>query len=436
MTARSAQARNRFAAAFMPVVAVAMLLAVALHGARGFGYGFGYDFYHLWGVALAHESVGGNPYADEARYSEVLNGVTQASPSTRLHIANRMRRAIEPTGTPLFYAAFAGLPRNFEQGYAAFVAALFVALLASAYALGRMRGVAPWTALALAAAIALTFDPLDQDVRSGNVNAFQLAFIVGAIAWARHRLERPPRLIDAAFLPALAVFVAFKPNTAPVALALALHFAVTAGARRTAAGLGAALAALVVAFAATALYFGDAGVWSDWYRYLHGMNGGTLLYSVAVGNESLAKMMAEHAGAAAPYAYGALLGIAFALLVAAGLSGFGKRLHGTREALRGALADPWCAASLGIVFAYATTPLLWPHYLLWSLVPMYWLFRREDRWDAPTVCVAVAYVALTTPVLVALYEAGQVAALHALIKLAWIPLAAAMCLALARPRRA
>jgi hypothetical protein len=407
-----------------PLAALAVLVAVAITAVQRFDYQIGVDFYHLWGVGLAREALGGNPYVATHDYAEFLNRVSEASASARLHYVNGFRRAIEPTGTPLFYATFAALPRDYDFAFGGMAVALWLAFIASVWALARWRGAGHWSALALAGAVALVYQPLMQDVKCGNVNALQLAALV---AWMWASRSRPGRW-DVLLLPALVVIAAFKPNLLLVAAALALHYAATRPLPRVARAVALCVPAALLAYAGGAIFFRSAAAWSDWYRYTHGMNGGTLLYAAeGGGNQSLAMMMAERSGALGPYGYGAFLGASVVFLLACSLTSFGKDARAVRPALDKLVRDPWCMASAGIVLTFASSPLLWPHYLVWAVIPMAWLFRRAGRWDLATTCTVVSFLALCLPVLDAMQAAGWTGVLQMTLLLSWVPLVIGLC---------
>lgn len=426
---------RRLLAVAGPVLAAALLLAAVANAVRSFDDFPGVDFYHLWGIGLAHQSVPGDPYANTAQYSEALNRIATGTSSERLRLTNGWRRTIEPTGTPVFYALFDVLPRDYDTGYAIFYAVIFAALVAAVYAMGRMRGVNAWGAIALAALVSLTFNPFVQDIAHGNVTTLQLAGIVAAIAFARRPWRSRAPAVDLAFLPALALFVAFKPNTLLVAAALAVHYAVSRGPRRTLAGIAASVVALGTAWLAGAAFFGDAAVWMHWYGYTHGANGGTLLYSLDQENVSLAMMMAERSGTFGVYGYVLLLGAAFVLFFGAALTSLGKRVHGAGATLRRLLEDPWFAASIGVLFAFAMTPLMWSYYRMLALVPIFWLAFGDRRWDGATAWALLAYVFMARPLVIALLAHDMVSLVRLAALVGWLALIPAMCARLAAEAR-
>src|SRR5512146_885669 len=102
--------KGRVARALFPAIAAALLLGAAFNAVDNLDRYFGVDYYHLWGVGLAHRLVPGDPYSHVAEYAQALTDVAAASPSERLHLTNAYRQAIQPTGTPFFYAVFDLLP--------------------------------------------------------------------------------------------------------------------------------------------------------------------------------------------------------------------------------------------------------------------------------------------------------------------------------------
>ena len=240
-------ARNPFA-----WLALVLALVLGADAARTLPTQVGIDFYHLWGVPMGQRASAAplSPYAQTSEYAALLNVLADNSADPALRLANRFKREIAPTGTPLFYAAFGFLPDDYGAAHLLFAVLQYLAGAAAIFLLARLRGVAPWPALCVALAVELTFNPFVQDVKWGNATAFQLLFLAGCLhvslsgALARGRLH-------SIFLAALAVFVLFKPNTLWIAAMLALHYASVRGARDTLVGVVIALfAAALDAFLA------------------------------------------------------------------------------------------------------------------------------------------------------------------------------------------
>ncbi|HZZ94396.1 MAG TPA: glycosyltransferase 87 family protein [Usitatibacter sp.] len=413
----------------VPAIALLLLLAMALEAAHHLARQPAIDLYNPWGVHVAHAALGGNPYVDTEAYSRTLDAAADGSESAELRSTNALRRLIDPTATPLFYTVFAFLPRDFAGARGVMAVLLYAALLAAVWAMARMCGLGSWSGLGLAALVALTFAPFEVDARVGNVNALQVAAIVAFVHAARSGFAIP--MVEALYLPALALFVAFKPNIAPVAAALAVHFVFTRGRAAVLRGIAASIATLAAAYALAAWYFHSAAVWGDWYGFVHGPDG-AILYAVRYGNASIAKLMSEYWPGIDPYAFGLLLGAALAAFIAAALTAFGRDPAGARARLREALADPWCMASVGVLFMFAMSPLLWPHYEVLALVPAFWLFRDGSPSRGVALCIVAAYVLLSRPLGAALLWGHVAGADFTALLVGWLPLAAAFCASLGR----
>jgi len=245
--------------------------------------------------------------------------------------------------------------------------------------------------------------------------------------------ERMHPMAQVLYLPALAFFVAFKPNTWLVAAALAASFAFVRGAHDCVRGALLAAAALAIAYASSAWHFDSASVWSAWHAFLLDPSGGLLLYAVHYGNASLAKIMSEQWHGRDPYLIGLALGALLALIFAAALTAWGKDRANAAPRLREALADPWIMASAGILLTFASAPLLWPHYEVLLLLPMAGIVGRTARPDGASIALALAYVLLSRPLGAAFAALGVPAATVTAFAVGWLPVAAAFCMRLAAP---
>jgi hypothetical protein len=403
-----------------PFAWLALVLALVLgaDAARTLPTQVGIDFYHLWGVPMGQRASAAplSPYAQTSEYAALLNVLADNSADPALRLANRFKRDIAPTGTPLFYAAFGFLPDDYGAAHLLFAVLQHLAGAAAVFLLARLRGAAPWPALCVALAVELTFNPFVQDVKWGNATAFQLLFLAGCLhaslsgALARGRAHF-------LFLAALAMFVLFKPNTVWIAAMLALHYAVLRGARDTLVAAAIALPAAALAWGLGAWYFHDAAIWNEWLAYARG---GSLVYRFEEGNQSWPMLFAQLSPSRSAAAYSLLI----SALVAVALVARGRAW----------LRDAWAAAAVGVLFTLAASPLVWPYYHLFALIPMAWLFRARGRWDGPTWCVVASYAALSSPVLALLLAADQLAALRLIMFLSWLPLVPAAYFRLAPPR--
>ena len=415
--------KTRVAVALLALVLGAVAIADTI---RAFPHRPGIDYYHLWGIPLAHAAIGGDPYTAADAYSRVLDEAAACSSSPRLQAAHAARPVIDPTGTPLFYAVAALLPRDYDTGSAVLTAFSLIALVLSVAWLAHDAGTSPIASLALGAAAALLLEPFARDLDVGNVNALQLAGIVAAIRLISCSRCRP--LAHVGVLPLLAPLVAFKPNTALIAAALAVSLLASKGPRAFLRSSGLAVGALAIAWLVGALYFGSAAVWTDWYRFLHDMPGGAMMYAVGHGNVSLVKMLSEQRHAD-PYAIAAIAGLVFILALGVALARGGDLRSAARERMR----DPAFMGSAAVLLTFATSPLLWPHYEVWALLPIAYVLR-ERRADGAATAAILGGVLMSRPLATALDAAGLPGLVGTALMMAWLPLVLAFCLRAARQR--
>ena len=311
----------------------------------------------------------------------------------------------------------------------------FASLAAAIVILGRLRRW-PWVACLSAAALAwAAFNPFTQDVKFANAASLQTACVAALVAVAARRAWEKSAFADAGFLAALALLVLFKPNTGLIAACLAAHYAYARGAMRFARGAVIAVACSAIAVALAAWVFHDAGIWLDWYRYVNGANGGTLLYPAADGNLSLVKMLSERAPLHGVGFYSAAAGAVFLLLAFAGLTVMGREPNRLGPGIQALLADPWLLASAGVLATFLVAPLVWPHYWVLLVVPLLRFIAWDGRWDASTTLSVIALVALSRWPLQLLLEAAP-AAIYIFMLFSWMPLLPALGMQLARAQRA
>ena len=87
--------------------------------------------------------------------------------------------------------------------------------------------------------------------------------------------------------------------------------------------------------------------------------------------------------------------------------------------MRRVFSDPGFAASIGVIFTFATSPLVWPHYHVLALVPIFWWSRVDGRARAgPWIC----YGALSVPFFNLLFAMGWYDAIQATMLFAWVAL--------------
>ena len=428
MRARPGKAR---ADRILATLAIALIPIVAVHAWHAIVDIGAVDFYHLWGVPVARDALGSDPYAATQAYAAHLNAVADSSTSATLHVTNALRRAILPTGTPSFYALFSVLPRDFDRALACFVFAQYLAFIGGVALLARTYGLALAPAAALGAGCALLFAPFSQDVNAGNVNSFQLLALAILVWLSIARARLPAAAFGYAYPALVGALAVLKPNIAWILALLALHYAIVAERRLLAQALFAAVGAALLVGCAGMLYFGGRDAWTNWFAYALGMNGGKVVFTVSEGNQSMVEFLAE---------LSPRIGLARAQLGMSGLilASFGFfALRGSDEVARASgidlLGDARFAAACGAVLMLAASPLVWPHYHVLAILPLAWLASgRAGR--AGYVLAALAAAAYVMPVTEPLWPRRFLAAGALLTFLAWIPLAAGLCAALARPR--
>jgi len=213
-----------------------------------------------------------------------------------------------------------------------------------------------------------------------------------------------------------------------------VHFLHARGARSFAVGTIGACAVVAAGIALGAWHFGDAGVWRDWLGYMRGGHGGTVLYSVDNGNQSLAMLLADKSSAYGPFGNSVLLMGALATAALVAVSAQGRRGDLVVPTLGRVLDDAWLMAALAIVAMCATSPLFWHHYYVTMAIPLAFCLRR-DATRLQRACALASFVVLSMPWLQVLDEARLIGLAYTLVFFAWAPLVPAMLAELVRVRR-
>jgi hypothetical protein len=323
--------------------------------------------------------------------------------------------------TPFFYSVFAFVPGEYETAQALFTFLLYVSTGIGVVLLARLRGIAFWPAVCMALLVELSFNPFVQDLKFGNVSSFQFLYMAAMLYIAVKGLYPKNPWLESLYLGSLAIFVLFKPNTPWIALALASHYWVARGTRKFAMGMVAAAVGSVIAFVCGAAFLGGPGSWIDWFHFTQGMNGGSLVRSLEQGNLSPAMLLWQRSGFMGLVPYALMISAWLALAFVLAMTSMGKRTDQLMPAVKRCLADPWLALSVGIMFTFATTPLVWAYYHVFALVPMFAYFRPREH-PARTAWIVVAYLAMANPLLELMGAAGLVPIIPIVMFWAWIPL--------------
>jgi len=406
--------------------AAAVVLAAwfAYSAVDAFPRQLGIDFYQFWGVPLARDaaSLERTPYVDAPMYALVLNTMADSSPNAKFREANRLRRTLEPMGTPFLYAAFSVFPGAYERAQVLFTMLLYAAAGVAVFALSRLRGLGGGAAVCVAFLVMLTFNPFAQDVRSGNVNSLQLAYLVALVAISSRRAFTGWAWLDGLYVGSLALFVLFKPNTPWIALALALHYLALRGVRAFAIGAVWAVILAGVAIAVGAWQFGSSHAWAEWFQLARGMDGSALLFTLDRGNLSFAMALSRVSPALGAVGWGLAMAGVLAVGLALALSPRDASTRGVLDAGQRAFADPWFAVTVGVAFTFATSPLVWPHYYVLALVPIAWLVAPERRCVACVAGAIACYVVLSRAVIDPLVAREAYGVLQAFSVAAWLAL--------------
>jgi hypothetical protein len=396
----------------------------------------GIDFYHFWGVAaarrLASEDLG-TPYANDAGYAAILNQRADASTDPHFKRANRERRTIDPTGTPLLYMLFAPLPDDYHSAHVLHRIAQIAALVAAVAWLCAMLGGELATSLGFAFAVPIFYQPFQIEMAVGNINSMQLLACVAFASLARRLAGGQDRGAGGLLACSLAAFVLFKPNLLLVALLLAAFLWRALGGRRFVrlAGLAALAGAALVALSSA--WFGTWRAWPEWLAFVRGAHDAKLA-SYPVDDGNYAAVVLLRGASAATRSYLLTLGLVLALVatwLAAAFLGRGGR--SLRERLAECLADPLLLISTALLVGLAVSPLVWFHYALLALFPCLWLALAEPR---PGTRSILAFTSLGLYAQTPGFEVfgfSSSGSLPWLIAFAWVPAWCALVWRLARP---
>ena len=392
----------------------------------------GVDFYHYWGVTAARtlsDDGLSNPYEDTTQFSTVLNAYVERSHDGRLRAINQHRRELDLTGTPLFYATFFFLPLSYSFAFGMYQACQTLCIFAAAALLG--RNVQERGALASLAAILLLMPDgaLQSELRVGNVNAFQLFVIAATVALA-HRMDqaRDDRVrgrIAAALFSLPVALTLWKPNLLLIAIALTLCFVLRMGPRRSMRACLPAIGVGGLLLAAPCLYFGDWGLWGDWYHDVLSADHTRLMFLVESGNFSSTMLLSQLLDAPSR---GVSFGIAGFLVLSLGAvfvyagSRPGDPPAGVLHVAHRSFRDIGVATALGVTATCALMPLMWFHYYILSLVPAFWLLLSDRRTPNVGILGAISIALSANAVGPLCFVLGLKQGEPYWIALCWVPL--------------
>ena len=355
------------------------------------------DFYRAWAMAQSpsrYATPAGleDPYAEAAqeRLAETMRQrVDLAGRPPRLAAAVQASEPMQLTATPFLYSVF-GLISNqtYERDHRLYRSACLVSTVLAIALLGWLWGYSPAGVLLWLALLGQFFQPLQSDLRVGNVNQLQLAHLAAFLAlsaWADQRRardtdQRSTDLVRATAGMTIAFAIAFKPNVAFVVPLVVLLRSGRGRARdllSLLAGLGAGSA---MAWVVGCLYFRSWSIWHDWVLALRRTPDAAI--PAGYGNFAPSRWIADRY----ELEVGPLLAVACALPIV------GMLWHKRRQLRASRTADAY-AVGLGLLWILAVAPLTWQHYLLLT-VPLFLLLLGPANPERGPRLLAVAALTL------------------------------------------
>lgn len=421
-------------------------LREALGALSGLQQGWSQDFYHLWAIPVARRLSSDlrDPYVDPASYVSVLRRHAPREEDPRFVAPHAMRQdRFDPTGTPLVYTLFAFLPSGYVQAATTFSVFQVIAFLVAMLLLGRLLGLDLSTNVLLAVLSLWLWSPIQTDLNTGNVNAFQLLLLAAIIA--THRLARRAMANTAGTwktaalvaLPLLLVliFAAFKPNAYCVVPCVLASWVLSFPKRELVRACVLALPPFVTVLLLPVFWFGTFEVWFHWLHYLQVFSGDKL---TDYGNYAFSKrieILTAIPEAIVRHGLLALLLASFAALLPWRVG------HGETKTLACAfrpLRDPVLSISIGVLLSLVTAPLVWQHYYVLALIPLLYVLTRFQR---PTLAVGLAILAALMMARAIFPVARELGVERDLafdlfeMPFAWVPLWIALLLAMRGPKR-
>lgn len=361
----------------------------------------GIDFWHAWAIAAESQRGSANNIysrsASEGIYKAIVPSIRLEDSTSREQVA-----AIKSAGadeatlgyrglviihTPLHLTLFRVINTgNYEHDYRWFLAVSLVCFFASTFALGRLIGFSIPLSLVVAAAIGLTMEA--EELRFGNVNNFQLAFVVAFLILQR----RPSMWTDVASGAVLALVTAFKPNVGLIVPAVGLTWMGDRLWRKLInVGAGLALGALMT------LAFTSLSAWRDWIVRLSEFMGS--FQPLELGNFALSAVLAEWWGIDVSV-FPLMLGL-FALTIVSLRPLLSKSPLLNHEPVL--FNRTLSAVSAGATLLILSSRLVWIHYVILAIPAMFVLAR--NFMDQRSICSwlsALTVLPLTSGCLTAL----------------------------------
>lgn len=347
------------------------LCLVAVLGAWNYARSVpGIDYYVAWvAVDATRKDTEHDIYTREGRFRlgrEYRREALAEDPASRKAAAAQFVSYLHTSATPFLYTViglFSG--DDYDRDLGIWQGISLLAFTLGLLLISRMLGLSAATSLALLLPCLVWLSALHSDLRVANVNSFQFG-LLAILFWLQSRdADARFGLLAGALAAAM---VLFKPNLAPIALVLVGAWLVRGQFRRLLIGITGMAAGALAAFAWSSLFFGEAGVWLDWFRSLQALV--EMDAPAGMGNFNVANLVGLRLGG------GGQLALALTLSALTLLSlWWGRRRNGGRPGAAGTLDEGRELIEYGQLLALAcliqllTSQLVWLHYFVLA-VPM------------------------------------------------------------------
>jgi hypothetical protein len=336
----------------------------------------GSDFYQFWMVAGVIGRADVPSIYDEESHArlgaEFIRRSFTDDDSERRRRAAREWQVLQPTATPLLYAAFRPLTGlGYEHAHLLFRTVSLAAAAAAVVVIALRVGLSPAAGLLAVAFVTLAFHPLRASMQVGNVSELQLAAIAGWL-WLSSASDGARRQAAAGAL--LGALVLIKPNLIMVPLLLAAMWITRGRPRKLKLQAVGAAAGGLIGLLFSALVFGSLAPWVDWFEYLRGFPPENI--PLRLGNLGLARILSDTMG----LHVSALLAVVALGIALAGV--WSGRARGTAAAAGDpipAAVEDSVALAAGTFVYLLSAPLVWDHYLLLALPGALVLLRDSDE---------------------------------------------------------
>ncbi|MCC7193738.1 MAG: hypothetical protein IT444_13260 [Phycisphaeraceae bacterium] len=359
----------------------------------------GLDYLHFWAVGQTASASRSAIYsADSARRipAEMTRALTPADRGTRYAEALAKRQQFEITATPFLYSLLGAITTgDYELDYTVFQIICLVSMVAGLILIAKTCNYSCLEAMLAAVAILLFTTAYFSDLGVGNVNQIQVGCIALYLVLIR-RPSTPSR--DALAGALLGLLCMFKPNLALIPGLLAVVWIIEGRFRTLATQATGGTIAAISSFIFSAIYFGSARIWIDWW---HGLRRFMLEANPAVsaGNVSLARILYELTHWHCEMALLLLGCLAFAVCC---WIGWRQRSKTPTDSDMPRFLSDARAVTIGCLIMLLSADLVWLHYLLLAIPTLILLLRPADCATQPCqparrILTAVVFAAYSMP---------------------------------------